>query len=143
MLAGRSERGMWERKGVVVSVLCVADRGADSLQQGVLPGEAPAFVFRLGESEQPLGLRQSARSELKGRVRAGVLGPHLEKVVENVLFVSFSGHVGSPCFHCSEGLPTPGKDRTLGAYCHHLRRRAGGSASLHPGTPSHLIEEHG
>lgn len=43
-------------------MLYVANRGVDSLQQRMPVGEAAAFVFRLGESEEPLGLGQSAGS---------------------------------------------------------------------------------
>lgn len=59
--------------------------------------------------------------ELKGRVRASAVALCLEKVMEKVLFVSPSGHVGPTDFHCSEGLPTPGKDGTHCSHRYHLR----------------------
>lgn len=59
--------------------------------------------------------------ELKGRVRASAVDLCLEEVMEKVLSVSPSGHVGPTDFHCSEGLPTPGKDGTHCTHRYHLR----------------------
>ena len=70
--------------------------------------------------------------ELRGQVRAGALDLSLEKVVAKiVLFVSPSGHVGPPYFHCPEGVPAPGKED-----------RPDVVRPSTPGPLSHLIEEH-
>lgn len=66
-----------------------------------------------------------------------------EEVMEKLLSVSSSGHVGPPYFHCSQSVPAAGEDGTQCTHRHHLRRQARCGTSLHPRThPSHLIEEH-
>ena len=76
---------------------------------------------------------RSLALELRGQARAGALDLSLENVMaKTVLFLSPSGHVGSPYFHCPEGVPAPGKDGTHCPHCHHLRREARCGTSLHP-----------
>lgn len=60
---------------------------------------------------------------LGGHLRARAMDLCLEKVMGKFLFVSPSGHVGPPYFHCPEGVPTPGEDGTHCAHRYHLRRQ--------------------